>query len=78
MSSNIRIKDDHWQVMLNFMEIHPQFARGQFVGPTGKSSQRKLWYELSGQLNSLGHGSKSVEKWQKVSFPNIIDMTSLY
>lgn len=43
------------------------FARGQFSGPTGKLTQRKLWEELSQKLNSLGYGSKTTEKWQKVS-----------
>ncbi|CAG9773498.1 unnamed protein product [Ceutorhynchus assimilis] len=60
-----KINDGRWQVLLGFMDRNPLFARGQFAGPNGKVIQRKLWEQLSSELNSLGSGSKSVEKWQK-------------
>lgn len=60
------MNENHWIQLLDYMEKHPQFARGQFSGPSGKITQRKMWEELSKRLNSLGYGNKSVEKWQKV------------
>lgn len=64
---SFKMNDNHWIVLIEFMEKHPNFARGQFSGPTGKLTQIKLWEELSQKLNSLGYGSKTTEKWQKVS-----------
>lgn len=49
------------------MEQNPHFAKGQFSGPTGKSTQKKLWENLALQLNALGTGEKSTEKWQIVN-----------
>lgn len=63
-----KLTNDHWEVLVTFMEKHPQFARGQFSGPSGKIGQKKMWEELAARLNSLGHGEKTTEKWQKVSF----------
>ncbi|KAJ8932903.1 hypothetical protein NQ314_014347 [Rhamnusium bicolor] len=60
-----KMNENHWNVLIDFMESHKEFARGQFVGPNGKTTQRKFWEELSGKLNSLGHGIRPVEKWQK-------------
>lgn len=60
------MNENHWIQLLDYMEKHPQFARGQFSGPSGKTTQRKMWELLSKRFNSLGYGNKSVEKWQKV------------
>ncbi|KAJ8934046.1 hypothetical protein NQ314_013621 [Rhamnusium bicolor] len=61
-----KMNENHWNVLIDFMESHKEFARGQFVGPSGKTTQRKLWEELSGKLNSLGHGiSKASGKMAK-------------
>ncbi|XP_072399675.1 uncharacterized protein [Diabrotica undecimpunctata] len=62
---SFKLTEGHWNVLLEFMEQHKEFAKGQFSGPTGRIIQRKLWEELAQLLNSLGEGSKPVEKWQK-------------
>uniref|UniRef100_A0A6P7G1L3 Regulatory protein zeste n=1 Tax=Diabrotica virgifera virgifera TaxID=50390 RepID=A0A6P7G1L3_DIAVI len=62
---SFKLTEGHWNILLEFMEHHKEFAKGQFHGPTGKTIQRKLWEELSQLLNSLGEGIKPVEKWQK-------------
>ncbi|KAJ8964281.1 hypothetical protein NQ314_005015 [Rhamnusium bicolor] len=54
--------------LLEFMQLHPHLATGKFVGSNGKETQRKLWKEISEILNSLGYGTKPVEKWQKVYY----------
>ncbi|KAK4882662.1 hypothetical protein RN001_005981 [Aquatica leii] len=40
-------------------------ATGKFQGPNGKVQYRKLWEELTLQLNSAGLGQRTTEKWQK-------------
>ncbi|CAH1118225.1 unnamed protein product, partial [Phaedon cochleariae] len=62
---SFKMNSSHWQLMVCFMEQHDAFAKGKFAGPTGKAMHRKLWERLSAELNALGFGSRSVEKWQK-------------
>ncbi|CAG9840671.1 unnamed protein product [Diabrotica balteata] len=62
---SFKLTEGHWNVLLEFMEQLKEFVKGQFSGPTGRIIQRKLWEELAQLLNSLGEGSKPVEKWQK-------------
>lgn len=62
-----KISESHWQLLCAFMESHPDFATGKFTGPKGKAVHRQLWEQLSHELNSLGLGTRTVEKWQKVS-----------
>lgn len=66
----------HWDLLLNYMGAHKEFARGQFSGPSGKSNQKKMWNDLTSQLNALGGGMKPVEKWQKVNV--VCVLVSLY
>ncbi|XP_050504400.1 uncharacterized protein LOC126883196 [Diabrotica virgifera virgifera] len=61
----LKLTEGHWNVLLDFMEHHREFAKGRFSGPTGKTIQRKLWEELAELLNAIGAGSKPVGKWQK-------------
>lgn len=56
----------HWDIIINFMELHPDFARNRVAGPTGRETIKKLWNELTNKLNSLGLGERTVQKWQKV------------
>lgn len=56
----------HYNVMLDFMEEHPELAKGQFVGPMGRSRLKELWKQLTNELNGLGLGYKEQHKWQKV------------
>lgn len=57
----------HWEIVLKYFEDNPNVATGRFTGPTGKIANRKHWETLSERLNSLGYGTKSSDKWQKVS-----------
>lgn len=61
-----KLKDSHWEVIISFMEENKSIATGRFIGPNGKENNKKLWQELAQQLNALGQGERSVEKWQKV------------
>lgn len=62
-----KVRDQHWEIIINFMEAHPNLAVGRLDVPNARDVQRKLWQELSEELNALGYGEKSSDKWQKVN-----------
>ncbi|KAJ8964074.1 hypothetical protein NQ314_005157 [Rhamnusium bicolor] len=68
------MRDSHWDIILEYMEAHNELATGKFIGAAGRQNNKKLWQSLTAKLNSLGYGSKSTEKWQKVSICSIIHM----
>lgn len=61
-----KVTPAHWEVLLNFMEAHPDFARGRISGPNAKDIMKKLWAACATNLNSVGGGARKVDKWQKV------------
>ncbi|CAH1106740.1 unnamed protein product [Psylliodes chrysocephalus] len=61
----IKVTPAHWEVLLNFMEAHPDFARGRISGPNAKYIMKKLWSACATKLNSVGGGARKVDKWQK-------------
>lgn len=64
---SFKVKEAHWELMVSFMEEHHFLATGRFVAPNARNNAKLLWKELSDQLNALGYGERSPEKWQKVS-----------
>nr|CAI5842467.1 unnamed protein product [Callosobruchus analis] len=44
------------------MELHPDFAKNRISAATGRATMKKLWEELTNQLNSLGLGQRSTAK----------------
>lgn len=68
--SVFKIKEDHWMLILDFMENHREFATGRLIGINGREVNKKLWGDLASKLNSLGLGIRPVEKWQKVGSKN--------
>ncbi|KAK9709253.1 Myb/SANT-like DNA-binding domain [Popillia japonica] len=65
MSKRMKVKPTQWNIMLEFLEEHPQLITQKFDGINGREEYNKLWAELSNKLNAMGLGSKSVEKWQR-------------
>lgn len=63
---SFKVKDVHWQIMLDFMEKNPSFACGRLNTSAAKEKYKRMWVDLTNKLNSTGYGEKSVEKWQKV------------
>lgn len=61
-----RVTQLHWEHMINFFERNPGMAKGRIEGPTGKENMRKLWDQLSQELNALGMGTRTSIKWKKV------------
>ncbi|KAJ8973286.1 hypothetical protein NQ317_019593 [Molorchus minor] len=45
-----KVTGDHWDIIINYMELHPDLARGRINGPSGKDTFKKLWAELTLQL----------------------------
>lgn len=65
--SSFKTREEHWLLMIDFMEKHPDFACGRLSTPSARNKFKELWRELTNKLNSLGYGERSWEKWNKVS-----------
>jgi hypothetical protein len=53
--------------MLEYMEEHPAFERGELIGAQGRIKQQELKQKLTNKLNACGDGpSKDPSKWIKV------------
>ncbi|KMQ87503.1 hypothetical protein RF55_13197 [Lasius niger] len=54
------------QIMIQFMEEHPDLAQNRIQGLEARKKAAHLWEQLAIELNSCGHGAtKSTEKWMK-------------
>lgn len=61
-----KVTSGHWDIFVDFFGTYPDLAKGRFsASSNGKDLYKKLWNELTLQLNSLGLGEKTTEKWQK-------------
>lgn len=67
-----RTSSIHWDIIIAFMEKNKNFAKGFVNGPSGKDRTKKLWAELTTQLNSAGLGERTTIKWQKVRFADLL------
>lgn len=65
-----KVSRNHWEIFVAFMESHTDLAKGRVGGPTGKDTCRRLWADLTLQLNAVGEGERTVKKWQKVLLYN--------
>nr|CAH7753539.1 unnamed protein product [Callosobruchus chinensis] len=61
----MRVRSEHWQVILEFCEQNTELLGGKFNSSQGKAKANQLWLTLANRLNSLGFGEKSVESWRK-------------
>ncbi|XP_073948136.1 uncharacterized protein [Choristoneura fumiferana] len=62
------VSDAQWEIMLKYMQKHPNIARGSLAseGNTLKKITTEQWGILASQLNSVGTGTtKTVEKWRE-------------
>lgn len=65
---DFKCNNEHWSVIVQYFEMYPQIMKSKFENFHGdKKNIRNLWEELTEQLNGLGYGKKSLEKWQLVS-----------
>lgn len=55
------------EALLQFMRAHDDFASGRLNCLDGARKKKLLLIKLADKLNSIGGGSKTGEKWLKVS-----------
>ncbi|KAJ8910047.1 hypothetical protein NQ315_000449 [Exocentrus adspersus] len=67
-----------WEIFLSFFESHQELVTGRLNTATGRETYKKLWKELSLQLNSARYGVKTTEKWQKNQISVDIEITVDY
>lgn len=63
----MRVRNDHWEFMINFAETHPEIITNRCEKENGRQKLNNLWAQLVNELNSMGYGEKSVGDWRKVS-----------
>lgn len=65
---DFKASNAHWSVIVNYMEGHRELLTNKFNHVDGDNLRnKKHWEELTNNLNGLGYGCKSGDKWQLVS-----------
>ena len=54
--------------MVDFMERHPDLAKGHLNVSNAKTKSKDLWTRLSSDLNVAGPPTHDCTKWKKVCF----------
>ncbi|XP_050316154.1 uncharacterized protein LOC126750555 [Anthonomus grandis grandis] len=62
---SFKINENHLRVFVEFMEENPDLARGRLSCSNAKEQFKRLWAKLANNLNSLGYGTRTIEKWQR-------------
>lgn len=68
MEKRMKTNVAHWMLLVDFLEEHPEMVTHAFVGIDARENYKKLWKQIAIQLNSLGHGTKTPEKWIEVGY----------
>ncbi|KAF5282447.1 hypothetical protein FQA39_LY17562 [Lamprigera yunnana] len=55
-----------WELIVNFMPKHMDFARSRLNCSRGRSAANELWCLLTKMFAAAGFGSKEVGQWQKI------------
>nr|CAI5867921.1 unnamed protein product [Callosobruchus analis] len=63
----MRVRSEHWQVILEFGENNRELITGKYSTSQGKTKMNELWLKLANRLNSMGFGEKSIDSWRKKS-----------
>lgn len=63
----MRVTPQHWEVLLNICEKHPNLITGKFNGVQGRAEGNILWANVATKLNELGMGEKTIVEWRRVS-----------
>ncbi|KAH6922130.1 hypothetical protein HPB50_009670 [Hyalomma asiaticum] len=61
-----RVSDSQLEMVLGFMEQHPQLAQksGELQRGWTTAHRRRLWQQLADSVNAEGPVTKTVEQWQ--------------
>lgn len=63
-----KITLDQYDIMLDFLESHPEMAIGKTTDSFNSQRREELWADLTLLLNSVSVGpQKTPAKWRKVS-----------
>lgn len=60
-------KLSQFEILVQFMEDHPQLAKGQMKALNAKTAANNLWKRLAENLNNEGPPVREVVGWKKVS-----------
>lgn len=71
----MRVRSEHWEVLLSSCEENPQLITNRFSGFEGRAKGNALWQNIAIKLNSMGFGEKTVDGWRKVSIKNLLIIT---
>lgn len=71
----MRVRSEHWEVLLSSCEENPQLITNRFSGFEGRAKGNALWQNIAIKLNSMGFGKKPVDGWRKVSIKNLLIIT---
>ncbi|KAJ8912348.1 hypothetical protein NQ315_014715 [Exocentrus adspersus] len=64
MDRDSKTRPEHWQTILDFLEEHPTILKSKFNSYSNDNAEnKKLWEALTNELNAMGLGSKTTEKW---------------
>lgn len=64
-----KVNNRQREILLGYMEEHPELVSGRFNGVFTKALSDNLWEEIKNRLNSDGTGAvKDVLKWKKVYY----------
>ncbi|XP_050299961.1 uncharacterized protein LOC126738599 isoform X2 [Anthonomus grandis grandis] len=61
----MRVRAEHWQMLLELCEANPELITNKFNGPDGKTKGHALWQNVAHKLNSLGFGEKTKDEWRR-------------
>lgn len=65
-SKKTRSNQQQMNMLIEFMENHPEFAAGRYLGPQVSHTSKALWEQLAEQLAEIGP-AKSVDQLKTVS-----------
>lgn len=54
--------------MVDFMQSHPNLAKGYLKCGDAKQTSKKLWGRLTEELNGEGPPTRDITSWKKVTF----------
>lgn len=67
------------QMLLDFIELHPELHTGKFSAVFTHAIAQKLWEEITTALNAVpGGGVKDWKHWRKVSCATLISIPIQY
>ncbi|CAG9771443.1 unnamed protein product [Ceutorhynchus assimilis] len=61
----MRLNSEHYEIIVNFAERHPEIITNKVVGLNSREKFQKVWDDLANKLNSLGYGTLTVAEYKR-------------